>query len=131
MLETVNITIKIPKILDKIIERFSKASNRDKDTFIVSSLAQEIRAIYELEEEFREYHIEKSFIKIIEKFIDQYFESDKKDIIEENYKIQITYGIWIEQDTMKEIESINKLLKENDILSKICEIKNLIEENKS
>lgn len=127
MFETVNITIKIPKILDKIIEKFSKASKRDKNVFITSSLAQEIRAIYELEEEFKEYHIEKSFIKIIESFIDQYFESDKKDTIDEDYKIQITYGIWIERDTMNEIEPINKLLKENDILSKICELKTLIE----
>ncbi len=127
MSETVNITIKIPKTLDEIIERFSKASNRDKNVFITSSLAQEIRAIYELEEQFKEYHIEKPFIKIIESFIDQYFKNDEEATIEKDYKIQITYGIWIERDTMKEIEPINKLLKENNIFSKICEIKNLIE----
>jgi len=127
MLETVNITINIPKILDKIIERFSKASNRDKNVFLTSSLAQEIRAIYELEEESKEYHIEKSFIKIIEGFIDQYFENNKEDTTEEDLKFQITYALKIERESITEIEPIQELLKENNILYEFWEIKNLIE----
>lgn len=72
--EKIEIKIKIPKILNTILETFSKSSDRDKDTFITECLAQEVRGIYELPESLDKYHFKKPFIKKIESFIGQYFD---------------------------------------------------------